>query len=282
MARLSFRLIVFWCGAVLLAGCGSSPSQPADGIRFSGLPMHLLSVEGPAVGGVGQQNRNSVHVLSATDIADVRALAAAVGDLLPHECDNAQSPDTGKECWASVASSSRSLFLAIDLVQPCTNVMVTSTLRQSQLTVSARYTDVSCTSGHSTAVAPTLSLLGMPIDQLPKSVLTVIFNQGVGGPEWRSVVDLRQPFPGPSSATAYQDVHAAIQQIEQTGRPDLQVVGLGFRTWSDASLDCSGGKVGSSAGAEAGYVLVVKTLGRGIEVYQWASGKLVGCGTTSP
>jgi hypothetical protein len=281
MTGLRLRLAAFCCGGVLLTACAGSTDPASADVQLKGLPFQLLSTDGPAVGGLGFQNENSVHVLAASTIADLRTLATAVGDLAPHACDSGGSASTARECWANIPGSTRELFLAIALDHSCHSAVVTTRLHQSHLTVEVAYKDTACRAGSATAVAPTLSLLSLSIDQLPRGVLTVDLREDAQDPTWRTVVDLHQPYISLSAASAYQDVHAALRQIGTVSGGDSQLLGIGFRRWSSSRPDCAE-SAPNAADDVTGYVLFAKTPGSGDQEYRWASGKLADCGPVSP
>jgi hypothetical protein len=130
--------------------------------------LTVVSRTGPDAGG-------SRAILAATSLDDLRALTAAAVARNQDICQPAR-------CWSSVTIAHPSLLIALSAPAPCRKSALNADVGPGALlTIHEVVGGWECPVGAGTLAVPSYWLLSVPLDGLPRTVLTVAFEAGAAG-----------------------------------------------------------------------------------------------------
>ena len=237
-------LALITAGVVLATGMILLPVHTTGSKAVS---LTVVSRTGPIAGG-------SVDILAATSVDDLRALTFAAV---------AQNEDICRPagCWSSVTVARPSLLIALSAPAPCRKSALNADVGPGALlTIHEVVGGSECPIGARTLAVPSYWLLAVPLDVLPRKVLTVAFDataaglvQAVGGQPLNlasgsTTVDLRPPVPSQAErVTSTAELRAAVETARRDaysrlGGSRLSFIGLALRRWPKVDLGCGSGQ----------------------------------------
>ncbi len=238
---MSHRLLNALCATtivVVVTGCGRDLLPVAVATPPS---ISITQLNHPNQGFIGP----GPALVAAPSLVDLLGLVHSLG-AFPRFDDCAQYVFR-VQCWQDIKDPGNSLLLAAVVDEPCAPTQsVTAALSESvklTITVANR---AGCLNGGGSAPLPYLSLVSIPLSQLPADEVTVVLvHTGVSNRTAKMMVDLRRPLNiGTDEQTRMNEVGAAVAAASDDASTRLSnpaqysFRALGTDRWTDTSLGC--------------------------------------------
>jgi hypothetical protein len=240
------------CAATLVAlisGCGGPRNAETD------IPVTVLATN---------VTGNVLAVAASTTLVQLHALLYLATDV-----PDCARPPTGATCWPDLKPPRSSLIVALPIFGGVTP-SVKATLGGARLTLVQPIPKA--VGGVMQPLSP-LGLVAIPLNALPKAVLTLVAPPWDGPDRFggAAIVDLRDPLPNETdlkSTIAFLTAASVVAFRDAESRLNLKVPQysginrVGVRHWDDNSLGCAGVPA-SRHDLVSGYIFFVAPVGSG-------------------